>query len=32
VRSGDGGVQTAARADPFPDGASGIQQISVTVE
>ena len=28
---GDGDVQTAARATPFPDGSSGIQQIVVTV-
>ncbi|WP_203338296.1 molybdopterin-dependent oxidoreductase [Nocardioides limicola] len=28
----DGEVQTAARATPFPDGASGIQEISIVVE
>lgn len=31
VTSGDGEVQTAVRAQPFPAGSSGIQQISVTV-
>jgi DMSO/TMAO reductase YedYZ molybdopterin-dependent catalytic subunit len=31
VTSGDRDVQTAARAQPFPNGASGIQQISVSV-
>jgi len=31
VTSGTGDVQTAARANPFPEGASGIQQISVSV-
>jgi DMSO/TMAO reductase YedYZ molybdopterin-dependent catalytic subunit len=29
---GDGEQQTAARATPFPDGSSGIQQIVVTVD
>jgi len=28
----DGEVQTATRADPFPDGASGIQNLQVVVE
>jgi DMSO/TMAO reductase YedYZ molybdopterin-dependent catalytic subunit len=32
VTSGDGDVQTAVRAQPFPNGASGIQLISVNVE
>ena len=27
----DGTVQTAVRADSFPDGSSGIQEIAVTV-
>jgi DMSO/TMAO reductase YedYZ molybdopterin-dependent catalytic subunit len=31
VTSGDGQVQTAARANPFPEGASGIHQYTVTV-
>jgi DMSO/TMAO reductase YedYZ molybdopterin-dependent catalytic subunit len=31
VTSGDGQVQTAARATPFPEGASGIHQYTVTV-
>ncbi len=31
VTSGDGEVQTAARANPFPEGASGIQSLQVTV-
>ena len=30
--SGDGTTQTAVRAQPFPDGASGIQSLMVTVE
>lgn len=30
--SGDGTVQTAARATPFPEGASGIQTLQVTVQ
>ena len=29
--SGDGDVQTAVRAEPFPDGASGIHQVFVDV-
>ena len=29
--TGDGEVQTAARATPFPDGSSGIQEIVVSV-
>jgi DMSO/TMAO reductase YedYZ molybdopterin-dependent catalytic subunit len=28
---GDGEVQTAARATPFPDGSTGVQQVVVTV-
>jgi DMSO/TMAO reductase YedYZ molybdopterin-dependent catalytic subunit len=31
VTSGEREVQTAARANPFPSGASGIQQISISV-
>ncbi|UDY24028.1 molybdopterin-dependent oxidoreductase [Nocardioides sp. Kera G14] len=31
VLSGDGATQTPVRANPFPDGASGIQSISVSV-
>lgn len=31
VTSGDGEVQTAARATPFPEGSSGIQELLVTV-
>ena len=30
--SGDGTTQTAVRAQPFPDGASGVQSLMVTVE
>jgi DMSO/TMAO reductase YedYZ molybdopterin-dependent catalytic subunit len=30
--SGDGEPQTAARAEPFPDGASGIHELLVTVK
>ena len=32
VRTRDGGIQTDERAEPFPDGASGIQQLTFTVE
>ena len=32
VTSGGGEMQSPARANPFPDGASGIHQYSVTVE
>ena len=32
MTSGDGEMQSPARANPFPDGASGIHQYSVTVE
>lgn len=31
VIDGSGGLQSPARANPFPDGASGIESISVTV-
>ncbi|MEJ7832825.1 MAG: molybdopterin-dependent oxidoreductase [Nocardioides sp.] len=31
VTSGDGEVQSAARANPFPEGSSGIQELLVTV-
>ncbi len=32
ARSGDGDTQTAVRAEPFPDGASGLHELLVTVE
>jgi hypothetical protein len=31
VTTSDGQVQSPARANPFPDGASGIHQYAVTV-
>ncbi len=31
VTSGDGTLQTTQRADPFPDGSSGVQELRVTV-
>ena len=31
VTSGDGMLQTTDRADPFPDGSSGVQELRVTV-
>ena len=31
VTSGDGELQTTERAQPFPDGASGVQALRVTV-
>lgn len=32
VKSGDGDVQTDVRAEPFPEGSSGVHSVTVTVE